>query len=49
MAVNAAALSAAVVGLAIIMNFSLHQLEEGHVGVYYRVSILIRFCICCTE
>jgi hypothetical protein len=25
--------------LGISLNFSLHKLEEGHVGVYYRVSI----------
>lgn len=24
----------------VIFNFSLHKLEEGHVGVYFRVSSL---------
>lgn len=24
--------------LAIVFNFSLHRIEEGHVGVYFRVS-----------
>jgi hypothetical protein len=28
-----------VLALGISLNFSLHKLEEGHVGVYYRVSI----------
>lgn len=30
---------------AIIMNFSLHKLEEGHVGVYYRVNFLQFFIL----
>lgn len=25
---------------AILMNFSIHRIEEGHVGVYFRVSSL---------
>lgn len=25
---------------AVILHFSLHKLEEGHVGVYYRVIIV---------
>jgi hypothetical protein len=29
----------AVLVLGISLNFSLHKLDEGHVGVYYRVSI----------
>ena len=32
-------------GLAMIMNFSIHKLEEGHVGVYYRVSMKWK-CVC---
>jgi hypothetical protein len=28
-----------VLALVISLHFSLHELEEGHVGVYYRVSI----------
>nr|CAD7257709.1 unnamed protein product [Timema shepardi] len=28
-----------VILLGIVLNFSLHKLEEGHVGVYYRVSL----------
>lgn len=26
--------------LAVVFNFSLHRIEEGHVGVYFRVSNL---------
>jgi hypothetical protein len=29
-----------VLALGISLHFSLHKLEEGHVGVYYRVSTL---------
>lgn len=25
--------------VAILMNFSIHKVEEGHVAVYYRVSL----------
>lgn len=36
--VTAAAL---VVGLAVFTNFSIHKIEEGHVGVYYRGGALL--------
>lgn len=29
------------VGLALLMNFSIHKIEEGHVGVYYRGGALL--------
>lgn len=36
---NPAAVAAAVVlSFAVLVNFALHKIEEGHVGVYYRVS-----------
>jgi hypothetical protein len=41
MAEMVGALAGFVILLGIILNFSLHKLEEGHVGVYYRVSICI--------
>ncbi|XP_063244288.1 erlin-2-B-like isoform X2 [Bacillus rossius redtenbacheri] len=31
----------AMVGMAVLMNFSLHKIEEGHVGVYYRGGALL--------
>lgn len=42
----------AILAILTMLNFSLHKLEEGHVGVYYRVHIksitlihsLILFC-----
>lgn len=27
--------------LAIVFNFSLHRIEEGHVGVYFRVNNIL--------
>ena len=38
MAGNAAFITIVVGVFAFLVNFSLHKLEEGHVGVYYRVS-----------
>jgi regulator of protease activity HflC (stomatin/prohibitin superfamily) len=32
---------AAVVGLSVFINFSIHKIEEGHVGVYYRGGALL--------
>ena len=31
--------------LALIFNFSLHRIEEGHVGVYFRVSNYFIFIV----
>jgi hypothetical protein len=39
MADIAAVVAGVVLALGISLHFSLHKLEEGHVGVYYRVSI----------
>lgn len=36
MAAGAVAIGVAVIGL-ILGQYSLHKLDEGHVGVYYRV------------
>lgn len=34
------ALSGALVfAFVVLINFAVHKIEEGHVGVYYRVSI----------
>lgn len=43
MAGNAAAITIIVGLFSFLVNFSLHKLEEGHVGVYYRVSA----ALCC--
>lgn len=38
---NPAAVAAAIVlSFAVLVNFALHKIEEGHVGVYYRVSCI---------
>ena len=29
------------IGLALIFHFSIHRIEEGHVGVYFRVSKIL--------
>jgi len=34
-------IAGAVLILGISLHFSLHKLEEGHVGVYYRVSMFV--------
>jgi len=40
---NPAAVAAGVVlGLAFLVNFALHKIDEGHVGVYYRGGALLR-------
>ncbi|KAJ1521610.1 hypothetical protein ONE63_003259 [Megalurothrips usitatus] len=41
MAGNAAVVTVAVGIFAFLVNFSLHKLEEGHVGVYYRGGALL--------
>lgn len=41
MAGNAAAITIAVGLFSFLVNFSLHKLEEGHVGVYYRGGALL--------
>ena len=41
MAGNAAAITIAVGVFSFLVNFSLHKLEEGHVGVYYRGGALL--------
>ncbi|KAK3928766.1 Erlin-2-B [Frankliniella fusca] len=41
MSSNAAAITVAVALFSFLVNFSLHKLEEGHVGVYYRGGALL--------
>ena len=43
---NAVGSFAVLIGtLAVLFNFSLHKIDEGYVGVYYRVgSHLIDYC-----
>ncbi|XP_026272838.1 erlin-2-B [Frankliniella occidentalis] len=41
MAGNAAAITTAVALFSFLVNFSLHKLEEGHTGVYYRGGALL--------
>lgn len=44
MAEVAGLLAVFLIVIAVTLHFSLHKLEEGHVGVYYRVNtILILF------
>jgi len=40
---NPAAVAAGIVlGMALLVNFALHKIDEGHVGVYYRGGALLR-------
>ena len=36
----AVAAGVAVLGV-LVVNFALHKIDEGHVGVYYRVSVAL--------
>lgn len=39
---TAGALAILIGGLAVLFNFSLHKIDEGHVGVYYRGGALLK-------
>jgi len=40
--INAAAIPLAIAVAGVMLNFALHKIEEGHVGVYYRGGALLR-------
>lgn len=35
------------IGLASVFNFAIHRIDEGHVGVYFRVSIILFYYLNC--